>query len=114
YPGYGDGRVSWDVVLLRFRDRAAVPFRVDDAKRIVLSTDGVRETEPGVAEITSRGVANIYFDGDSAEILFSVFASSPAVTGLIYDLARELEMVVFFPISDGWGAAVVGETTGQE
>ena len=44
----------------------------------------------------------------------SVRASSSAVTGLIYELARELHMVVFFPTRVGWGAAVVAETAGQE
>ncbi len=107
--------MSWDVVLLRFRDRAVASFDFDDAKRIVRSADGARETESGIAEITDSGVADIYFDGESPEILFSVYASSPAVTGLIYELARELEMVVFFPLfPDGWGAAVVNEAAGQE
>ena len=106
--------VSWDVVLLRFRNRAVVPFNVEDAERVVLSTEGARESEPGIAEITGRGVAEIYFGGNSPEILISVFAGSRAVTGLIYELARELEMVVFFPILDGWRAAVVAETAGQE
>jgi hypothetical protein len=106
--------VSWDVVLLKFRDRDVVPFNIDDARRIVLSTDGARETDPCVAELTSGGIADIYFDGESPEILLSVYASSPRVTGLIYNLARELEMVVFFPMRDGWGAALVEGTAGNQ
>jgi hypothetical protein len=106
--------MSWDVLLLKFRDRDVVPFNVEDARRIVLSTEGARETEPCVVEITHGGIADIYFDGESPEILLSVYASSRGVTGLIYRLARELEMVVFFPIRDGWGAAVVEATAGQE
>jgi hypothetical protein len=106
--------VSWDVILLRFRDRDVVPFNVDDARRIVLSTEGAREAEPFVVEITNGGIADVYFDGESPEILFSVHASSLAVTRLIYELARELEMFVFFPLRDGWGAAVVEETARQE
>jgi len=106
--------VSWDVVLLRFRDRTVLPFDVDDARRIVLSTLGARETEPFVAEIRNGAIAEVYFDGESPEILFSVHASSPAVSRLIYELARELEMFVFFPLRDSWGAAVVEGTAGQE
>lgn len=106
--------MSWDVVLLRFQGRAVVPFEVDDARRIVLSTEGARETEPGIAEVTSGGVADIHFGGDSPEILVSVFVSAPAVTTLIYEPMRELEMVVFFPLRDGWGAAVVAKTTAPE
>jgi hypothetical protein len=107
--------VSWDIVLLKFRDRDLVPFDTDDARRVVHSTEGVRETEPGVAEITSAGTADIYFGPESPEILLAVFASSPRVTDLVYRLARELEMVVFFPtMPDGWGAAVTEETAGRE
>jgi hypothetical protein len=107
--------VSWDIVLLKFRDRDVVPFDVDDARRIVLSTEGARETEPGVAEIATGGNADIYFGDESPEIMLSVFASSPRVTDLVYRLARGLEMVVFFPtMPDGWGAAAVEETAGQE
>jgi hypothetical protein len=107
--------VSWDVLLLRFRDRDVIPFDSDDARRIVLSTDGARETEPYEAEITTDGIADIFFGSGSPEILLSVFANSPRVTGLIYELARELEMVVFFPTTPGgWGAAVVEGAAGQE
>lgn len=106
--------MSWDVVLLRFRNRDAVPFDVDAARRIVLSTEGVHETEPFVAEITSDGIADVYFHGRSPEILFTVHASSPAVTRLMYELARELEMFAFFPLREGWGAAVVEEAARQE
>jgi hypothetical protein len=64
--------------------------------------------------LQNGGIADVYFDGESPEILFSVHASSLAVTRLIYELARELEMFVFFPLRDGWGAAVVEETARQE
>jgi hypothetical protein len=107
--------VSWDIFLLKFRDRDVVPFDVDDARRIVLATEGAHETEPGVAEIASAGIADIYFDAKSPEIMLSVFANSPRVTDLIYRLSRELEMFVFFPtMRDGWRSVVAEETAGQE
>jgi hypothetical protein len=81
--------VSWDVVLLRFRDGAAAAFDVDEAKRIVLAADGVLLTEPGVAEITNNGVADIHFGGQSGEIMFFVYAGSLTVTQLIYEVARD-------------------------
>jgi hypothetical protein len=101
--------VSWDVVLLRFRDGGAATFDVDEATRIVLAADGVRLTGPGVAEITNDGVADIHFGGQSPEIMFFVFAGSATVTRLIHHVARELQMVVFFPTTGGWGAAVTDE-----
>ena len=108
-------RVSWDVVLLRFEDGAAVAFDPDEAKRIVLAEKGVRETEPGVAEVTGDGVAEIHFGGQSPEIMFFVYACSPTVTHLVYELARALRMVVFFPTGPGggWGAAVIEEAAAE-
>jgi hypothetical protein len=106
--------VSWDIILLRFRDHDVVPFDADEARRIVLSTPAVREAAPYVAEIAHEGIADVYFDAKSPEIMLSVYANSPAVSDLIYRLARELEMVVFFPRRDGWGAAVVEEIADVE
>ena len=106
-------RVSWDVVLLRFRDGAATAFDVEEATRIVLATDGARLTEPGIAEITGNGVADIHFGDQSPEIMFFVYAGSLTVTQLIYQVARELQMVVFFPTTDGWGAAVADEADAE-
>ena len=70
-------------------------------------------TEPGVAEITNNGVADIHFGGKSREIVFFVFAGSLTVTQLIYEVARGLQMVVFFHTTDGWGAAVVDEAAAE-
>src|SRR5205823_11646550 len=108
-------RVSWDIVLLRFQNGAAVPFDPDEAKRIVLAEKGVRETEPGVAEVTADGIADIHFGGQSPEIMFFVYAGSPTVTERVYELARVLQMVVFFPTSSdgGWGAAVIEEAAAE-
>jgi hypothetical protein len=94
---------------MRFRDGAPSGFEVADARRIVLAAADVREVEPGVAELTTDGIADIHFGDDSPEIMFFVFAASPTVMRLIYDLAHELQMVVFFPSSDGWRAAVAAE-----
>jgi hypothetical protein len=105
--------VSWDVVLLRFCDGGAATFDVEEAKRIVLAADGVRLTEPGVAEITSDGIADIHFGGQSPEIMFFVYGGSATVTQLIHHLARELQMVVFFPTTDGWGAAVTDQAAAE-
>jgi hypothetical protein len=108
-------RVSWDIVLLHFRDGAAVAFDGDKARRIVLAQQSVQETEPGVAEVTADGVADIHFGGESPEIMFFVFAGSQTVTQLVYELARALQMVVFFPedSNDAWGAAVVEATAAE-
>src|SRR4051812_20923513 len=108
-------RVSWDIVLLRFQDGDAVAFDPDEVKRIVLAEKGVRQIEPGVAELTTDGVADIYFGDQSPEIMFFVYAGSPTVTRLVYELARGLEMTVFFPISSdsGWGAAVIERAAGE-
>jgi hypothetical protein len=107
--------VSWDIVLLRFQDGAAVAFDGDEARRIVLAEPGIRETEPGVAEVTTDGIADIHFGGESPEIMFFVFSGSATVTQLVYELARALQMVVFFPAGsdDGWGAAVVEATAAE-
>jgi hypothetical protein len=96
-----------------FRDGAPAAFDVDDARRIVLAATDVREIEPGVAEITTDGVADIHFGGDSPEIMFFVYAVSSTVMRLIYECARELQMVVFFPSSEGWRAAVVAEAAAE-
>jgi len=88
--------VSWDIVLLRFRDGDAVAVDADDARRIVLAAEGVREIEPGVGEVVTDGVADIHFGGQSPEITFFVYAGSPTVTRIAHELARELQMVVFF------------------
>jgi hypothetical protein len=101
--------VSWDVVLLRFRDGAPATVDVDEAERVVLSGSGVNLIEPGVAEITGDGVADIHFGGESPEIMFFVFAGSPTVTQLIHRIASEFQMVVFFPTTEGWGAAVTDD-----
>jgi hypothetical protein len=106
--------VSWDVVLLAFRDRDLVPFDAEEARRIVLATEGARETEPYVAELVGDSVVDIYYGSESPEILLSIRAYSPHVTGLIFELARGLEMTVFFPARNGWGAAYVEGTTGRE
>ena len=105
--------MSWDVVVLRFQDGAATAFDVDEANRIVLAADGVTLTEPGVAEITDSGVADIHFGGQSPEIMFFVYAGSVTVTRLIHQVARELQMVVFFPTAEGWGAAVADEAAAE-
>src|SRR4051812_13920429 len=109
YPG------GWGNVLLRFQDGDAVAFDPDEVKRIVLAEKGVREIEPGVAELTTDGVADVYFGDQSPEIMFFVFAGSATVTQLVYELARALQMVVFFPADsgDGWGAAVVDATAAE-
>ena len=105
--------MSWDVVLLRFCRDAPAAFAIGDARRIVLAAADAREVEPGVAEITTDGIADIHFGDESPEIMFFVYAMSRAVMRLIYELARELQMVVFFPSSDGWRAAVVVEAAAE-
>lgn len=105
--------MSWDVVLLRFRDGGAAAVDVDEATPVVLAADGVRLTEPGVAEITNDGVADIHFGDQSPEIMVFVYAGSATVTHLIHHVARELQMVVFFPTTDGWGAAVTDEAAAE-
>jgi hypothetical protein len=57
------------------------------------------------------GYAAIYYGLEpSSDVMVSVGAASPRVLQLIYDLAVELRMVVFFPTAESWGAAVVEQS----
>jgi hypothetical protein len=107
--------MSWDVHLQKFDQGAVVNFDLDAAKRVLRLTSGFREAEPGVGEIVEGGSADIYYGPEpSSDVLVSVRAASAAVLQLIYELAVELRMVVFFPTETGWGAAVVEQSQADD
>jgi hypothetical protein len=73
-------------------------------------TDSFRELEPGVGEIESDGIAELYYGiAESSDLLVAVRVASPTILQLIQDLAVELGMVVLFPSDGGWTAAVTGQ-----
>jgi hypothetical protein len=103
-----DDGVSWDVHLQKFHQGAELNFDRDAAVKVLRRTTGFREAEPGVGEVVEGGYAAIYYGLEpSSDVMVSVRAASPTVFQLIYDLAVELRMVVFFPTAESWGAAVV-------
>jgi hypothetical protein len=106
-----DDVVSWDVHLQKFDQGAEANFDLAAAKRVLRGTGGFREAEQGVGELVGGGFAEIHHGAEpSSDVMVSVRAASPAVSRLIYDLAAELRMVVFFPTERGWGVAVVDES----
>jgi hypothetical protein len=83
-------------------------FDLDAARGILRRTSGFREAEPGVGELVDGGYAEIYYGAEpSSDVMVSVRVASRAVLQLIYDLAAELRMVVFFPTDESWGVATV-------
>jgi hypothetical protein len=103
-----DGRVSWDVHLQKFDQGREVNFDLEVAQTILRRTRGFRAAEPGVGELVEGGSAEIYYGAEpSSDVMVSIRAASSTVFQLIYDLAAELRIVVFFPTEESWGAAVV-------
>jgi hypothetical protein len=100
--------VSWDVHLQKFDQGGEVNFDLEAAQKILRSTRGFRQAEPGVGELVEGGYAEIYYGFEpSSDVMVSIRAASSTAFQLIYDLAAELRMVVFFPTEESWGAAVV-------
>jgi hypothetical protein len=97
--------VSWDVHLLKFQGGAEANFDLGAAEAVLRGASGFLGAEPGVGEL---GSSDIYYGPEpSSDVMVAVRAASPAVFQLIYDLAVELRMVVFFPTEASWGVAVV-------
>jgi hypothetical protein len=110
-----DDVVSWDVHLQKFQQGAEVNFDLDAAERVLRRTRGFCALEPGVGELVEGGYAEIHYGADpSSDVMVSVRAASPLALQLIYDLAVELRMVVFFPTDAGWGAAVVEQSQADD
>jgi len=101
--------VSWDVHLQKFDRGAEVNFDREAAQRILRRTAGFHAAEPGVGELVEGGYAEIYYGAEaSSTVMVSMRAASSSIAfQLIYDLASELRMVVFFPTEESWGLAVV-------
>jgi hypothetical protein len=100
--------VSWDVHIQKFDQGGEVNFDLEAAQRILRRRGGFRAAEPGVGELVEDGHAEIYYGAEpSSNVMVSIRAASSTVFQLIYDLASELRMVVFFPTEESWGAAVV-------
>jgi hypothetical protein len=103
-----DDAVSWDVHLQKFDGGAEVNFDLEAAQRILRQTRGFIAAEPGVGELVEGGYAEIYYGSEpSSTVMVSVRGASTAAVQVIYELAAELRMVVFFPTDESWGAAVV-------
>ena len=100
--------MSWDVHLQKFDQGREVNFDLEAAQRILRRTPGFRAAEPGVGELVEGGYAEIYYGSEpSSNVMISIRTASSAVFQLMYELAAELRMVIFFPAEDSWGAAVV-------
>ncbi|HEX3679481.1 MAG TPA: hypothetical protein VHU90_07155 [Galbitalea sp.] len=100
--------MSWDVHLQKFDQGREVQFDLQAAQKTLQRTRGFREAEPGIGELVEGGYAEIYYGSEpSCDMMVSVRAASSTVFQLIYDLAAELRMVVFFPTEKSWSAAVV-------
>ena len=101
--------------LQKFDQGAVVNFDLELAERVLRRTRGFCEAEPGVGEIVERGFAEIYYGSKpSSDVMVSIRASSATVLQLIYDLAAELQMVVFFPTEESWGAIVVEQSQARD
>jgi hypothetical protein len=110
-----DDAVSWDVHLLKFDQGVVANFDLETAGRALRQTSGFRETEPGIGELVEGGFAEIFYGPEpSSDVMVSVRAASPAIWQVIYDLAAELRMVLFFPTEESWGAAVVEQSQARD
>jgi hypothetical protein len=106
-----DEHVSWDVHLQKFQQGVEMNFDRDAAAGVLRRTTGFREAEPGVGELVECGSAEIFYGLEpSSDVMVSVRAASPTVLQLIYDLAVELRMVIFFPTAESWGVVVVEQS----
>ncbi|MFL5926204.1 MAG: hypothetical protein ACJ77E_04650 [Gaiellaceae bacterium] len=102
--------MSWDVLLQKFERGAEATFDHGAARALLGRTSGFRQLEPGVGELEGDGYAEVYYGAEpSSDVMVAVRVGAPGVIDLVYRLAAELRMAVFFPTETDWGVAVLDQ-----